>query len=83
MAKKEIDPTFGRRLREWRELRGLTQTQLGEKVGMQSTAIARLEAARREPWWGTVQKLAEALDITPNDFLAAPTEPPPKPRKKK
>jgi transcriptional regulator with XRE-family HTH domain len=67
--RKDIDPTFGQRLRVLRTEAGLTQAQLAEKVGMQPTAVARLELGGREPGWQTVQKLAAALDVTPDSFL--------------
>ena len=46
--KKDIDPTFGRRLRALREAKGWTQAQLGEKVGMMFQNIARLEREVRD-----------------------------------
>jgi transcriptional regulator with XRE-family HTH domain len=67
--RKEIDPTFGRRLREVRKSAGLTQLELGEKAGMHQHAVARLEAGERDPGWSTVRRLASALNVTPNDFL--------------
>lgn len=68
--KKQIDPTFGRRLRALREERGWTQTVLGERAGMGYQEVARIERGEREPTWGTVRKLASALEVTPDSFLA-------------
>lgn len=68
--KKEIDPAFGRRLRELRDAAGLTQAQLGEQAGMLPHALARLERGEREPGWGTVLKLAEALGVSTEEFRA-------------
>jgi transcriptional regulator with XRE-family HTH domain len=76
---KQTDPTFGRRLRALREEKGWTQAELGEKAGMLHHAIARLERGERTPGWDTVLKLAEALGVTPNDFLGEPDEPEPEP----
>lgn len=69
--RKDIDPAFGRRLRELRDAAGLTQADLGEKAGMLPGVIARLERAEREPGWGTVLKLAQALGVSTDEFRAA------------
>ncbi len=74
---RRSETAFGRRLRALREEQGLTQSALGEAVGMLQSAVARLEAGEREPGWPTVLKLAEALGVEPNDFV----EEKPKPRK--
>lgn len=78
VAKQQKSKTvFGRRLRELREAKGLTQAALGKAAdNMQGSAIARLEAGDRSPSWETVLKLAEALGVEPNDFKGTDTEPP-------
>lgn len=70
--KKQIDPAFGQRLRALREERGWTQAALGERAGMGYQEVARIERGEREPTWGTVRKLATALEVTPDSFLADP-----------
>lgn len=40
---------FGARLRYWRELAGLTQTQLGGRLGYHHTYISKLESGDRRP----------------------------------
>ncbi len=66
---KEIDPNFGPKLRALRERAGMSQDRLAELVGMSGNAIARIERAEREPGWGTVLKLANALGVTPDTFV--------------
>ena len=61
---------FGARLRALRERAGFTQASLGEASGMAYQAIARLERGATEPTWPTVLKLADALGVTPDAFLA-------------
>jgi transcriptional regulator with XRE-family HTH domain len=68
VAKKKIDPKFGRRLRALREEKGWSQTQLGEAAGVRYQYVARLERAESEPGWAMVLKLAEALGVTPDAF---------------
>ena len=63
---------FGLRLKELRELAGLTQPQLAEKAGMSKGGVADLEQGRREPSWATVLTLAEALGVNCLAFQQAP-----------
>lgn len=92
VAKRKNEKTgFGARLRAIREASGLTQEQVAERSGMAYQAIARIERGDVDnPTWKTVQKLAEALGVKPNDFIeesadkpADPTPPAPKRRPKK
>jgi transcriptional regulator with XRE-family HTH domain len=55
------------RLREWREVRALTQVELAERAGVSSRSVAGYEAGAgaRPP---TVRRLAEALGIEVTDL---------------
>jgi DNA-binding XRE family transcriptional regulator len=63
---------MGGRLRELREQKGLTQTQLAELVGVKRDAVARWEADVREPGWSNVVALASALGVDCTAFLQEP-----------
>ena len=65
---------IGGRLRELREQKGLTQSQLAELVGVKRDAVARWEADVREPGWSNVVALAQALGVDCTAFLQAPAE---------
>ena len=52
----------GRLIKELRVKSGISQRELGERVGTTQSAIARLEEGGVVPKLGTLQKLAEALD---------------------
>jgi transcriptional regulator with XRE-family HTH domain len=70
---KEKDTTgFGKRLRALREKKGLSQAGLGNLCdpAMSYQDLARLERGERTPTWPTVLKLAKALGVTPDSFLA-------------
>ncbi|MFO0821655.1 MAG: helix-turn-helix transcriptional regulator [Gemmataceae bacterium] len=69
---KQDTTGFGDRLRVLREAAGLTQRELGEKVGIHHANLARLERGDRGPSWKTVLKLAEALGVATDDFRAEP-----------
>jgi len=60
---------FGRRLHEVRVERGFSQEELGERAGMRSNAIGRLERGGREPRISTVLRLARGLGVAPGTLL--------------
>jgi transcriptional regulator with XRE-family HTH domain len=63
---------FAGRLKELREVAGMTQQQLADKAGMKLGGVRNLEQGRVGPTWGTVLALAEALGT---DCLAFTQEP--------
>jgi transcriptional regulator with XRE-family HTH domain len=76
---------FKDRLRELRTAANLTQQELADKAGMTREGIAQLEIGRREPAWGSVVALAQALGVTCDAFLQPPAageEATPEPRPK-
>jgi len=58
-------------LAEYRRKRGLTQRQLGELAGVAHTTVQRLESLSRGAYPQTMQKLASALGIVPEELLHA------------
>lgn len=54
---------FGRRVRELRQLRGLSQEELAERSGMHRTYISSLERGHRNVGIDNVLLLARALDV--------------------
>lgn len=58
------DPIFARRLREIRELRGLSQGDLAGKIGKEAGLISHFENARRAPSLLVLKRLADALQVT-------------------
>ena len=57
--------TFGRRLRALRLTHGMSQVELAQRVGRHQTAIGPYERDEYEPPREVVEKLAAALDTTP------------------
>jgi transcriptional regulator with XRE-family HTH domain len=51
-------------LKRLREERGLTQEQLAFDAGVTVSALSRIERGLNTPGWGTVTRLAEALDVS-------------------
>jgi transcriptional regulator with XRE-family HTH domain len=68
---KNQDPTqdLGKRLQKFREMRGLTQVQLGEKAGMKPAAVSHFETGQRSPSLESLVKLADALEISADALL--------------
>ncbi len=63
---------FGARLRQAREARGINQTELAAKTGLQPSAIGHFEKERRKPSFANIRALAKALDVT-SDYLLGRT----------
>ena len=73
--KKEAVEIFGERLKSAREMRGLNQRQLGERLGVPPSSIAHFEGGRRKPSFENLHRLAGALEVT-TDYLLGLAEQP-------
>lgn len=62
-----------------RQAKLLTQLELAERAGMNVASISLLETGRRKALYRTVRQLAAALDVAPEELLAAA---PPSPAKR-
>lgn len=60
---------FGNLLRKAREEKGLSQTELAEKTGLQPSAISHFELGRRSPSFDNLRILADALAVTVDYLL--------------
>lgn len=54
---------LGRKLKEAREKKKMTQAQVAEKAGMNTNYYAVIERGEINPSYETLKKIAEALDI--------------------
>lgn len=61
--------TVGERVRQARLSAGLSQDELGERVGLDHTMIAKIEAGRRRVDALELVRLASALDVLIDDLL--------------
>ena len=59
--KAQID--FAAHLRAWREHYGLTQRELGARVGLSVPAVCRIEKGIYSPRWQTVCRIMDGLGI--------------------
>lgn len=65
---------IGKKLRQIRKEKGLTQKELGELCCMSDSAIRRYELGIMNPKFETVEKLAKALDVKVMDLVDYLTE---------
>ena len=64
-------PTYtGDMIRKYRTEKGLTQKKLGELCGIADSNIRKYESGNQNPKIETLQKIADALDIPVNRWLA-------------
>lgn len=64
-------------IRQWRELRGLTQQALGDKLEPPASAgtISAYESGKREVSMERLRQIAEALETTPGSIIDGPPRP--------
>lgn len=53
-----------------RLIKGLSQAQLAKKVGLRQPNISAIEAGKRKPEYATALKIADALDVSIDEFYA-------------
>lgn len=70
MDKKDI----GRKIKEFRKRKGLTQEQLAEIVHMHEKQISRIEAGIHFPTFDNFVKILEVLNVTLKDFDVSPQQ---------
>jgi transcriptional regulator with XRE-family HTH domain len=69
MKKETAISEFGKRLAYYRKARGLTQGELGEKVGVSYRVIAYYEGETKYPPARLIVPLARTLGITTDELL--------------
>jgi len=70
MGKKTGLPEFGRRLRELRKARGLSQEQLGDQAQLHAKFVGEIERGVTDVRLTTLIKLARGFGLETADFLA-------------
>ncbi|CQR73349.1 HTH-type transcriptional regulator Xre [Sporomusa ovata DSM 2662] len=61
--------TLGINIRRFRDKFGLTQSQLGEKIGVAESTISLYESGKREPDLATLQNIANFFKVTIDHLL--------------
>jgi transcriptional regulator with XRE-family HTH domain len=60
---------IGDRLRDLRKRKLLTQEQLADRSGVGTATIVRVERNQVEPRGSTIRKLADALNVEPEELV--------------
>lgn len=66
---KNQDIQFGKKLREVRLKKKLSQGDVARTLDVHRSYISGLERGRRNPSLVTVQKIAKALGVSPKDLI--------------
>jgi transcriptional regulator with XRE-family HTH domain len=59
----EPQPGLGRAIKRLRTDRGLSQEEVGLRAEIHPTWISHIESGRNNPAWGSVRRIAAALDV--------------------
>ena len=65
----DIKVLLGKRLREYRKKRNLTQFQLAELLGIDDKHLSRIELGKNMPQAAVIAKISEALEIEPKELF--------------
>ncbi len=72
-----VHKTFSMKQKTWREREGLTQAEMGERLGVSQVAVGRYETGRtpKEPVMIRIIKVTKG-EVTPNDYYGlTPADP--------
>jgi transcriptional regulator with XRE-family HTH domain len=59
---------FGRRIRAFRKLKRIQQTELAKRIGISVTTLGRIERGEKAPSEEQLQKMADELKIDMNEL---------------
>ena len=65
---RDIKKLLGKRIRELRKIKGLTQEQLAELVGIGTANISYIETGKNSPSIETFSKLSDVLGVYPYEL---------------
>jgi len=63
--------SLAQRIRAFRKLKGLTQLELSELLGVSIAVLGSIERGTRIPDDKMIQKIAQALNIEPRELLGS------------
>ena len=57
------------RIKELCKEKGITLNQLAEKIGISQPSISGIATGKQKPAFDTLEKMADALEVTPAELL--------------
>jgi transcriptional regulator with XRE-family HTH domain len=66
----EPQPGLGKAIKQLRTERGLSQEELGRRAEIHPTWISHIESGRNNPAWGSVRRIAGALEVRLSELAA-------------
>lgn len=70
MQEEEFAKTIGKRIKALRIEKQFTQIQLSDKLGIEDSALRRIESGRTNPTLKTLVKISEALGINLSELVS-------------
>ena len=61
--------TFGERLKHFRKLKKMTQTDVADAIGVKKSTIAGYESGNRAPDVAKIKKIAAALGVSADELI--------------
>ena len=71
MAHKALEEIIGRNIARYREVAGLTQATLAEKIGISTAFVSRVERGQKKMKVETLYATAKALNVSVDALLSA------------
>ena len=65
---EDIKILLGKKIKEYRKNKGLTQEQLAEAVGIDTVTVSKIEIGNNYPTSANLTKIAEILSVHPRDL---------------
>lgn len=72
----DIDEIVGENIRKYRRMRGMTQKELGDAIGVRHNTISQYEKGRNAPEQNMIFAIAGALGVSVGDFFPQTTNTP-------
>lgn len=64
-----MNKTVGKKIREYREAKGISQEDLAERLQISRSTYQRIENGDTNSWVNYLGKLSEELEVSPDDLL--------------
>lgn len=61
--------TIQQNIVKYRKLKGLTQQELADRIGLSRSGLADIETGRNKPYGDTIIRIAKALDVSTDIIL--------------